>query len=89
MSVGLMINERELINDRMIHSKAHCPSKFSGGSRLLSVVPVRIVAAPPRKMKRSKIFRGRKKKRRKKEKGKKARPAGTMTIPLHDLGNGG
>lgn len=36
MSVGLMINERELINDRMIHSRAHCPSKFSGGSRLLS-----------------------------------------------------
>lgn len=67
MSVGLMINERELINDRMIHSGAHCPSKFSGGSRLLSVVPVRIVAAPPRRMKRSKIFRGRKKKRRRKE----------------------
>lgn len=34
----------------------------------MSAVPVRIVAAAPRKMKRSKIFRGRKKG---KEKGKK------------------
>lgn len=58
MSVGLMINERELINGRMIHSRAHCPSEFSGGSRLLSVVPVGIVAAPPRKMKRWKLLGG-------------------------------
>lgn len=28
-------------------TRAHCPSKFSGGSRLLSAVSVRIVAALP------------------------------------------
>lgn len=40
-----MINEREFVNERMIHSRAHCPSKFSDGSGPLSAVSARIVAA--------------------------------------------
>lgn len=93
---GLMINEREFVNERMIHSRAHCPSKFSDGSALLSAVSARIVAAPPCTMKRSKIFGGGKKKKKReeksrkgmKEKGREARPGvGQWRYSLHDLGN--
>lgn len=49
MSAGRMINERELINDRMIHSGTHCPNEvFRWFPSIVSESRgFRIVAAAP------------------------------------------
>lgn len=84
----LMINEREFVNERMIHSRAHCPSKFSDGSSPLSAVSARIVAAPPCTMKRSKIFGGGKKEKRKREeKSRREKKREGRLVPGWDNGD--
>lgn len=83
-----MINEREFVNERMIHSRAHCPSKFSDGSGPLSAVSARIVAAPPCTMKRSKIFGGGKKEKRKREeKSRRKKKREGRLVPGWDNGD--
>lgn len=89
-----MINERELVNERMIHSRAHCPSKFSDGSGLLSAVSARIVVAAHDETLENLWWRKKEKKeegtREKKREGRLVPGVGQWRYSLYtNLGNGG